>query len=107
MRRLSYYGMCELACGVFKSYGYPRNWLHVLQGWCLQNVGVALYCLLRELNEWFELPHLSLVADLSYSVDRFYTVGNRMHHIFGMSDGGVRDALVTELHRIRNPFAYC
>ena len=55
----------------------------------------------------FELPHLGLAADLSYSFESFCAVSNRVHHIVGMSDGGVCDVFVAELCRIRKSFASC
>ena len=67
-------------------------------------MGIVSYPLLCELHELFELPHLGLVANISYSFDIFCPLGNRVHHLVCMSDGGVRDILVTELRRIPKPF---
>ena len=70
-------------------------------------VGIVLYCLLRELHEFLELPHLGFAIFLTGSFDGFYAVGDDSHHIVGMSDGGVRDILVTELRRIGKSLTSC
>ena len=66
-----------------------------------------MYYLLRELHELFELPHLGLGANFPYFFDSFCAIGNRVHHLVGMSVGGVCDVLVTEMRRIHKPLTSC
>ena len=85
----------------------PRNWLHVLWGWCFQNDGIVLYYLLCELHKLFELSHLDFADTVSNYFDCFNAVGNCMHNLINMCAGGVHAVIVTDLCHIRELLASC
>ena len=68
-------------------------------------VPVVVHVVLRCLNQLFQLPQLLLPHVGGSSFECVDAVGHGSHDLVGMADGGVGDALVLELERVRQLFA--